>query len=91
MTYPIGTICIAHGLWLNVHHNGMECEILELPRLRVCTNPLRGRYKAVAYRVRWADGVVSSVGPENLRKKPPREDFKGELRIIEMFKERETA
>lgn len=88
--FPVGTICIGQNLQHHPECNGMECEILELPKLR-WVHSRRGRYRAVRYVVLWADGVRSAIAPEKLRKRPPREDFKGELRILELFKEKETA
>lgn len=70
--FKVGEIVIGQNFILATSRNGMEAEIIGALEMRQWIIRDTGRMgESVAYKVRWADGEITSQEPPYLRRKKP--------------------
>lgn len=75
-SFSVDEIAIGFNMSQN-SYNGMECEIrepLDTRRIGSIYGIPCKIFSIPCYLVQWANGAESAVPPENLRKRPPKED-----------------
>lgn len=71
--FKVGDVCVGQYFLTHTEYNGMECEVIEGLALRRWYTDSGRAGEDLCYRVRWANGYVSSQQGYNLRpKRPPK-------------------